>query len=88
MSAGICGTRPINDDVNRPRAAGSFWPIIRRLAPPICRKIAAVGSLIATGSPSQATGDFVGVGISSNLAIDLLVSRSAALFPEKTSAGG
>ena len=40
-----------------PSAASAFWPTIRRWLPPWRRKRAEVGSLIATGSPSQAWAD-------------------------------
>src|SRR6476620_10687575 len=44
------------------RAASSCWPTIRRLCPPTGRKTAAVGSLMATASPSHAVGPLADVG--------------------------
>ena len=45
-----------------PSAAASFWPTIRRLLPLWGRKTAAVGSLIAIASPSQAWSALGGSG--------------------------
>ena len=49
---GSRGPRPMT-----PSAASSFWPTISRLLPLWRRKTAAVGSLIAIASPSQAWAD-------------------------------
>ena len=43
-------------------AASSFWPTISRLLPLCGRKTAAVGSLIAIASPSQACSDLRRLG--------------------------
>ena len=46
--------RPMSMAEDRAAAASSFWPMTSRLLPPWRRKVAAVGSLMATASPSQA----------------------------------
>ena len=75
-------------DANSPRAASSFWPITSRFAPPSERKTAAVGSLIATGSPSHAAGAFTAAGEARSRVRRWLFSRSACVFPANTSGGG
>ncbi len=59
-----------------------------RFAPPCARNSAAVGSLIATGSPSHAAGTFTGIGSASCFASARLFASAADVFPLNTSGAG